>query len=187
MNRSEVPPLMEIEHTEEYEPRIVAYESGVSVLVHDKPGDKVTIGAGDKYFRDPMPGGGMLRFEAIRGDDGVRVESYVTADKVVTARYYDHMVAYDVYTRNNNTRDEAAIPVPVGNDIHGREFVIGEDITVIPGYARGGMTLMSISAEYKYDMGRRDTIEGESPFETIKHKIEKQRRNSKFGSVALGV
>ena len=112
--------------------------------------------------------------------------SYVTPDEVVTARHYDHMVAYDVYTRNN-TRDETAIPVPVGNDIHGREFVIGEDITVIPGYARGGMTLKSISAEYKYDMGRRDTIEGESPFETIKHKIEKQRRNSKLGSTALEV
>lgn len=187
MDRNRISSPATLEHMdEEREPRIVTYESGASVLVHDEPGDRVTIGTDDKYFRDPMPGGGMLRFEAIRGDDGVRVESYVTADKVVTARYYDHMVAYDVYTRNNNTRDEAAIPVPVGNDIHGREFVIGEDITVIPGYARGGMTLMSISAEYKYDMGRRDTIEDESPFETIKHKIEKQRRNSKVGSVALG-
>lgn len=185
MNRNRISPLMEIKHTEEYEPRIVTYESGASVLVHDEPGDRVTIGTDDKYFRDPMLSRGMLCFEAIR-DDGVRVESYVTPDEVVTARHYDHMVAYDVYTRNN-TRDEAAIPVPVGNDIHGREFVIGEGVTEIPGYARGGMTLMSISAEYKYDMGRRDTIEGESPFETIKHKIEKQRRNSKLGSTALGV
>lgn len=184
MNRNKLPPLMEIEHTEKYEPRIVAYESGASVLVHDKPGDRVTIGADDKYFRDPVLSRGMLCFEAIR-DDGVKVESYVTSNEVVTARHYDHMVAYDVYTRNN-TRDEAAIPVPVGNDIHGREFVIGEGVTEILGYARGGMTLMSISAEYKYDMGRRDTIEGESPFETIKHKIEKQRRNSKLGSTALG-
>lgn len=184
MNRNKLPPLMEIEHTEEYEPRIVAYESGASVLVHDEPGDRVTIGTDDKYFRDPKLSGGMLCFAATR-DDGVEVKAYVTADKVVTARHYDHMVAYDVYTRNN-TRDETAIPVPVGNDIHGREFVIGEDITVIPGYARGGMTLKSISAEYKYDMGRRDTIEGESPFETIKRKIEKQRRNSKLGSTALG-
>lgn len=173
---------------EEREPRIVTYESGASVLVHDELGDKVPIGAGDKYFEDPKLSGGMLCFEAIR-DDGVRVESYVTPDTIVTVRHYEDFVdgaAYDVYTRNNNTRDEAAIPVPVGNDIHGREFVIGEDITEIPGYARGGMTLTSISAEYKYDMGRRDTIEGESPFETIKHKIEKQRRNSKLGSTALG-
>lgn len=187
MDRNRIPSPVTLEHMdEEREPRIVTYESGASVLVHDEPGDKVTIGAGDKYFRDPMLSGGMLCFEATR-DDGITVKSYVTADEGVTARHYDHMVAYDVYTRNNNTRDEAAIPVPVGNDIHGREFVIGEDITVIPGYARGGMTLMSISAEYKYDTGRRDTIEGESPFETIKHKIEKQRRNSKLGSTALGV
>lgn len=185
MDRNRTPSPVTLEHMdEEREPRIVAYESGASVLVHDEPGDKVTIGAGDKYFRDPMLSGGMLCFRATR-DDGVRVKSYVTPDKVVTARYYDHMVAYDVYTRNN-TRDEAAIPVPVGNDIHGREFTIGEGITEIPGYARGGMTLTSISAEYKYDMGRRDTIKGKSPFETIKHKIEKQRRNSKVGSVALG-
>ena len=187
MNRNKIPSSATLEHMdEEREPRIVAYESGATALVHDEPGDKVTIGAGDKYFRDPELTGGMLCFEATR-DDGVRVESYVTADKVVTARYYDHMVAYDVYTRNSNTQDEAAIPVPVGNDIHGREFVIGEDITVIPGYARGGMTLTSISAEYKIiNTGRYDTIKGESPFETIKHKIEKQRRNSKVGSVALG-
>lgn len=89
-----------------------------------------------------------------------------------------------LYTRNSNTQDEAAIPVPVGNDIHGQEFVIGEDITVIPGYARGGMKLRSISAEYKYDTGRRDVIEGESPFEVIKHEIEKQRRSSQVGSAA---
>lgn len=185
MDRNRTPSPATLEHMdEEREPRVVAYESGASVLVHDEPGDKVTIGAGDKYFRDPMLSGGMLCFEAIR-DDGVRVESYVTPDKVVTARHYDHMIAYDVYTRNN-TRDEAAIPVPVGNDIHGREFTIGEDITEIPGYARGGMTLTSISAEYKYDMGRRDTTKGESPFETIKRKIEKQRRSSKLGSTALG-
>lgn len=185
MDRNRISSPATLEHMdEEREPRIVTYESGASVLVHDEPGDRVTIGTDDKYFRDPKLSGGMLCFEAIR-DDGVRVESYVTPDEVVTARHYDHMVAYDVYTRNN-TRDETAILVPVGNDIHGREFVIGEDITVIPGYARGGMTLKSISAEYKYDMGRRDTIEGESPFETIKHKIEKQRRNSKLGSTALG-
>lgn len=186
MDRNRISSPATLEHMdEEREPRIVTYESGASVLVHDEPGDRVTIGTDDKYLRDPMLSRGMLCFEAIR-DDGVRVESYVTPDEVVTARHYDHMVAYDVYTRNN-TRDETAILVPVGNDIHGREFVIGEDITVIPGYARGGMTLKSISAEYKYDMGRRDTIEGESPFETIKHKIEKQRRNSKLGSTALGV
>lgn len=187
MNRNKIPSLATLEYMdEEREPSIVAYESGATALVHDELGDKVTIGAGDKYFRDPMLSGGMLCFEAIR-DDGVRVESYVTPDKVVTARHYDHMVAYDVYTRNSNTQDEAAIPVPVGNDIHGQEFTIGEGITEIPGYARGGMTLTSISAEYKYDMGRRDTIKGESPFETIKRKIEKQRRNSKLGSTALGV
>lgn len=62
---------------EEREPRIVTYESGASVLVHDELGDKVPIGAGDKYFEDPKLSGGMLCFEAIR-DDGVRVESYVT-------------------------------------------------------------------------------------------------------------
>lgn len=191
MNRNKIPSSATLEYMhEEREPRIVAYESGASVLVHDEPGDKVTIGAGDKYFRDPMLSGGMLCFEATR-DDGVRVESYVTPDTIVTARYYEDFVggaAYDVYTRNSNTQDEAAIPVPIGNDIHGREFTIGEGITEIPGYARGGMTLTSISAEYKIiNTGRYDTVKGESPFETIKHKIEKQRRNSKLGSTALGV
>lgn len=191
MNRNKIPSSATLEYMhEEREPRIVAYESGASVLVHDEPGDKVTIGAGDKYFRDPMLSGGMLCFEATR-DDGVRVESYVTPDTIVTARYYEDFVggaAYDVYTRNSNTQDEAAIPVPIGNDIHGREFTIGEGITEIQGYARGGMTLTSISAEYKIiNTGRYDTIKGESPFETIKHKIEKQRRNSKLGSTALGV
>lgn len=186
MNRNKIPSSATLEYMdEEREPSIVAYESGASVLVHDEPGDKVTIGAGDKYFRDPAFFGGMLCFEATR-DDGVKVESYVTPDTIVTARYYDSGVVYDMYTRDSNTQDEAVIPVPVGNDIHGREFTIGEGITEIPGYARGGMTLTSISAEYKYDMGRRDTIKGESPFETIKHKIEKQRRNSKLGSTALG-
>lgn len=189
MNRNKIPSSATLEYMDgEREPSIVAYESGASVLVHDEPGDKVTIGAGDKYFRDPMLSGGMLCFEATR-DDGVRVESYVTPDTIVTARYYEDFVggaAYDVYTRNSNPQDKAAIPVPVGNDIHGQEFTIGEGITEIPGYARGGMTLTSISAEYKYDMGRRDTIKGKSPFETIKHKIEKQRRNSKLGSTALG-
>lgn len=189
MNRNKIPSSATLEYMdEEREPRVVTYESGARVLVYDEPGDKVTIGAGHKYFEDPKLSGGMLCFEATR-DDGVRVESYVTPDTIVTARYYEDFVdgaAYDVYTRNSNPQDEAAIPVPVGNDIHGREFVIGEDITEIPGYARGGMTLKSISAEHKYDMGCRDTIEGKSPFETIKHKIEKQRRNSEVGSVALG-
>lgn len=100
MNRNKIPrPVAAERIDEEYEPRIVAYESGASVLVHDEPGDRVTIGTEDKYFRDPMLSGSMLCFEAIR-DDGVKVESYVTPDRVVTARHYDDGVAYDVvYTQ----------------------------------------------------------------------------------------
>ena len=98
MDRNRTPSPATLEHMdEEREPRVVTYESGARVLVYDEPGDKVTIGAGHKYFEDPKLSGGMLCFEATR-DDGVRVKSYVTPDKVVTARYYDHMVAYDVYS-----------------------------------------------------------------------------------------
>ena len=45
MDRNRISSPATLEHMdEEREPRIVTYESGASVLVHDEPGDRVTIG-----------------------------------------------------------------------------------------------------------------------------------------------